>query len=66
MEDDNEKKGDKMEELFMVPRRWEDLDLSEKAKIEREGGSFAGLPENQRAYAERIFKMARKHYLNED
>jgi len=61
-----EKKDNMSEEVFMVARRWDELDLAEKAKIEKERSAFPGVPDNLRTYVERLVKISRKRYLNED
>ena len=61
MADENEKKDRKAEETFMVPRRWDQLELSEKAEIERRRDGFVGTAAD-RAYIEKIESLSKKHF----
>jgi len=65
MDDSDEKKRKLDEELFMVPRRWDELDLVEKMKIKQGRGGFAGSASEQ-AYLERMMKLSKKQFLGTD
>lgn len=66
MKEIDENKDKRNDELFLVPRRWDELSLIEKAKIQREQDDFPGAAENDRAFLERMRTLSRQHYLGSD